>query len=60
MDVDKLVIRLAEILRAINDPHLQNLAECFLMDEPFMAKFSWRRRGPKTTTPITAACWSTS
>ncbi|OHB69672.1 MAG: CMP-binding protein [Planctomycetes bacterium RBG_13_63_9] len=38
--VDKLVVRLGEILRGMGDPHLQNLAECFLVDEPFMAKFT--------------------
>ena len=38
--VDKLVLRLGEILRSIDDPELKTLAECFLMDEPFMAKLS--------------------
>ena len=37
--VDKLAQRLAEILRGLSDPALQNLAECFLMDEQFMEKF---------------------
>ena len=31
--VDKLVLRLGEILRGMTDPALANLAECFLMDE---------------------------
>jgi len=39
VEVDKLVLRLGEILRDINDPHLKTLAECFLLDEAFMEKF---------------------
>jgi len=45
--VDKLVLRLGEILRTINDPALQTLAECFLMDEPFMAKLMMAPAGTK-------------
>ena len=45
--VDKLVLRLGEILRGMNDPALQNLAECFLMDEPFMAKLTMAPAGTK-------------
>ena len=45
--VDKLVVRLREILRTLNDPALQNLAECFLMDEPFMAKLMMAPAGTK-------------
>ncbi len=40
VEVDKLVLRLGEMLRGMTDPALRNLAECFLMDEPFMAKFT--------------------
>ena len=39
VEVDKLVLRLGEILRGLADPALHTLAECFLMDEDFMAKF---------------------
>ena len=39
VDVDKLVLRLGEILRSLTDPALRTLGECFLMDEAFMAKF---------------------
>jgi 3'-5' exoribonuclease len=45
--VDKLVVRLGEILRGITSPHLQNLAECFLLDEPLMAKFARAPAGVK-------------
>jgi len=45
--VDKLVLRLGEILRSINDPALQTLAECFVMDEPFMAKLMMAPAGTK-------------
>lgn len=40
VDVDKLALRLGELLRSFTNPHLQNLAECFLLDETFMAKFT--------------------
>lgn len=39
-EVDRLAARLAELLRGVKSPPLRNLAECFLMDEQFMAKFS--------------------
>jgi 3'-5' exoribonuclease len=39
-DVDRMATRLAELLRCVKSPPLRNLAECFLMDEAFMAKFS--------------------
>jgi 3'-5' exoribonuclease len=45
--VDKLVLRLGEVLRTIDDPALQTLAECFLMDEPFMAKLMMAPAGTK-------------
>jgi 3'-5' exoribonuclease len=47
VDVDRLVIRLTELLRGMNNPHLRNLAECFLMDEQFMAKYSRAPAGVK-------------
>ena len=45
--VDKLIVRLAEILRGMTDPHLRNLAECFLLDEPLMARFARAPAGVK-------------
>lgn len=47
VQVDKLVVRLSEILRSLTEPALQALAECFLMDEPFMAKFTRAPAGIK-------------
>jgi 3'-5' exoribonuclease len=37
--IDRMAGRLADILRTIRAPELRNLAECFLMDTEFMAKF---------------------
>ncbi len=34
--VEKLVARVAELLRSLTNVHLRNLAECFLVDETFM------------------------
>ena len=45
--VDALACRLREILRTMNDPALQCLAECFLMDEAFMAKLTMAPAGTK-------------
>ena len=36
MDIDQLAERLREMLRAMSNYPLRNLAECFLMDEEFM------------------------
>jgi len=47
VDVDRLAVRLGEILRGIENPHLRNLAECFLLDEEFMAKFARAPAGIK-------------
>ena len=47
VEVDKLVLRLGEILRGLTDPALQTLAECFLLDEAFMAKFTKAPAGVK-------------
>ena len=38
-EIDRYATRLTEILRNIKTPSLLNLADCFLMDEVFMAKF---------------------
>jgi 3'-5' exoribonuclease len=47
VDVDKFVVRLGEMLRTMTDPALRNLAECFLIDEPFMAKLCMAPAGTK-------------
>jgi 3'-5' exoribonuclease len=47
VEVDKLVARAAEMLRGMNNPHLQNLAECFLVDEDFMTRLSRAPAGVK-------------
>lgn len=39
VEVDKLSLRLNQILRGMSDPHLRNLAECYLLDEALMARF---------------------
>jgi 3'-5' exoribonuclease len=45
--VEKLALRLEEILRGMSDPDLRNLAECFLLDERFMSRFSRAPAGVK-------------
>lgn len=45
--IDQLVVRLTAHLRKIRDPQLRNLAECFLMDDDFMRKFSRAPAGVK-------------
>jgi 3'-5' exoribonuclease len=45
--VDQLTGQLAKRLRAITNPHLATLAECFLMDEEFMRKFTKAPAGIK-------------
>jgi 3'-5' exoribonuclease len=45
--IDRLATRLAEILRGIQTPELRSLAECFLMDAEFMAKFTAAPAGMK-------------
>jgi 3'-5' exoribonuclease len=47
VDVDRLVVRLTEMLRTIEDPPLRNLVECFLMDEPFMGRLCMAPAGTK-------------
>jgi 3'-5' exoribonuclease len=46
-EIDTLTSRLAGFLRKVKDPHLLNLAECFLMDEEFMRKFARAPAGVK-------------
>ncbi len=45
--IDRMATRLAEILRSIATPEVRNLAECFLMDTEFMAKFTAAPAGMK-------------
>jgi 3'-5' exoribonuclease len=45
--VDKLLVRLGEMLRGMDEPALRTLAECFLMDEALMAKFTMAPAGTK-------------
>lgn len=45
--IDRLAVRLGELLRGIGNPHLRTLAECFLMDEDFMNKFTRAPAGVK-------------
>lgn len=46
-DLDQLTSRLAEMLRGIRNTHLRSLAECYLMDEKFMDKFTNAPAGVK-------------
>ena len=46
-EIDRMATRLSEILRTIKSPELRNLAECFLMDSEFIAKFSAAPAGMK-------------
>ncbi|MBP85240.1 MAG: CMP-binding protein [Planctomycetaceae bacterium] len=46
-DVDKLATRLGEMLRGVRNFHLRNLAECYLVDEAFMASFTSAPAGIK-------------
>ncbi len=47
VEVDKLAVRLDEILRGMTNPDLRNLAECFLLDERFMAQITKAPAGIK-------------
>ncbi len=46
-NVEALTTKLAEMLRSVRNVHLRNLAECFLVDEQFMAKFKKAPAGIK-------------
>ena len=46
-DIDKLAVRLAEMLRTMTNPHLAALAEAYLADEAFMQKFATSPAGVK-------------
>lgn len=45
--IDRLSLRLAELLRGMKNPALLNIAECFLADEAFMGKFTKAPAGIK-------------
>ena len=47
VEIEKYAKRLAELLREVKNVHLRNLAECFLADEEFMAKFTTAPAGIK-------------
>ena len=47
VEVDKLLSRMGELLRSMENPHLRTLTECFLLDEQFLAKFSRAPAGIK-------------
>lgn len=47
VEVDRMASRLSEMLRGVKNFHLRCLAECFLMDEAFMAKFTRAPAGVK-------------
>ena len=38
-EIDRLAVRLGELLRSMGNPQLVALAECFLMDDEFMNRF---------------------
>lgn len=46
-EIDRLVVRIGEMLRGMENLSLRNLAECFLLDNDFMAKFSRAPAGIK-------------
>ena len=46
-DMDALAGRLADMLRAMSDPHLQSIAECYLIDEKLMEKLKQAPAGVK-------------
>lgn len=46
-DIDRLLTRLTQLLRGLKDPHLRNLAECFLLDDPLMRKVAKAPAGVK-------------
>lgn len=46
-EIDRLVLRVGEMLRGMENLALRNLAECFLIDEAFMAKFTQAPAGIK-------------
>ena len=47
VQIDRLAVRLGEMLRGMTNVHLRNLAECFLLDEELMGKFARAPAGVK-------------
>lgn len=47
VDIPKMHDRLRELLRSISDPHLRNLADCFLIDHEFFEQFCKTPAGVK-------------
>jgi 3'-5' exoribonuclease len=47
IDIPKMQNRLRELLRTITDPSLRNLADCFSIDDTFIAQFSKTPAGVK-------------
>ena len=46
-DIDRLLTRMAEILRSLTNYHLRNLAECLLTDESLVSRLSQAPAGVK-------------
>jgi 3'-5' exoribonuclease len=47
VDIDRLTARVREMLRGLTNPHLRAIAECYLIDEEFMQKFTRAPAGVK-------------
>ena len=47
VQIDKMLGKVSELLRAIKNVHLRNLAECFLVDEDFISKLTAAPAGIK-------------
>ncbi|MDY0165997.1 MAG: HD domain-containing protein [Thermoguttaceae bacterium] len=47
VDAQRLFARLKELVRGIGDPALKTLAECFLLDDEFVARFTLAPAGTK-------------
>lgn len=46
-EIDRMAARLKELLRGMKNPHLLNLAECFLIDDELMGRFTRAPAGVK-------------
>jgi len=47
VDVNRLLARMKELIRSMGDLHLRTLAECFLLDEEFLTRFTLAPAGTK-------------
>jgi len=47
LDLEKMVTRVGELLRTMENSHLRNLADCFLLNEAFMQGFRMAPAGVK-------------